>query len=87
MSKQYDQSLFMRKMLGWLCTNAITSLELTVMSMTVVMKMCFLQNLEVFAQILPNHKTDTFRDSIEINFVLCSDVYNVFSLYGYVMKV
>mgnify|MGYP001801282708 CR=1 FL=1 len=46
--------------------NAITSLELTVMSVKVVMKMCSLQNLEVFAQILSNRKTDILLHSYTV---------------------
>ena len=45
---------------------AIKSLESTVMSVKVVMKMCFLQNLVVFARILQNHKTNTLLGSYTV---------------------
>ena len=38
---------------------AIKNLELTVMSVKAVMKMCFLQSLAMLARIVPNHKTNT----------------------------
>ena len=66
---------------------AIKSLELTVMSVKAVMKMCFLQSLVVFAPILPNHWTIPFGqlycfcDSIEMNFVLFRPILCVFCIW------
>ena len=58
--------VFDGEIVGMALHNAITSLELTVMSVTVVMKMCSLQNLEVFAQILSNRKTDILLHSYTV---------------------